>query len=144
MSLVTFPITVDRSTSYDTMRGWISKSLWSGAIIYLLIAYGYMYFIGIVRADGLVPCIVRPSAEKNVGSRTIFCIACVFHKCLLLMTYWHCVCWWAGALHCQAISRNNVGSLNVCCIARVFYKCPLLMTKSREIPQMRATGAYWW
>ena len=82
--------------------------------------------------------------KKNVGSRTIFCIACVFHKCLLLMTYWHCVCWWAGALHCQAISRNNVGSLNVCCIARVFYKCPLLMTKSREIPQMRATGAYWW
>ena len=65
MSLVTFPITVDRSTSYDTMRGWISKRLWSGAIIYLLIAYGYMYFIGIVCADGLVPCIVRPSAEKK-------------------------------------------------------------------------------
>ena len=42
MSLVTFPIAVDRSTSYDTMRGWISKRLWSGAFIYLLIAYGYI------------------------------------------------------------------------------------------------------
>ena len=120
------PITVDRSTRYDTMQGWISKRLWNGDIIYLLIAYGYMYFIWhcVCWWAGAMHC--QAISRKNVGSRNIFCIACVFHKCLLLMTYWHCVCWWAGALPCQAIS--SFGSRNIFCIACVFHKCLLLMT----------------
>ena len=103
-----------------------------------------MYFIGIVCADGLVPCNVRPSAEKNVGSRTIFLYCMCFPQMSTFNDTWT-LCVLMG--WCLALSGHQQKQcwFSECLLyCTCFLQCPLLMTRSHEIPQMRATGAYWW